>query len=129
MKILPIDLRLTVLCDILFNCNKQIVGSVSHDNYIRLYDARVLDDAYDDEKCRRDRQQCDGIGFLVRMAGRVDEEIVSLRKVGDIVRDIEQRHQGDAGGNSCFEKAVDHPISPKSVMRPCSTFPRACAGA
>ena len=32
-----------------FNSNRHIVGSISHDNHIRLYNARVLDDSYDDE--------------------------------------------------------------------------------
>merc|ERR1711865_687793 len=33
-----------------YNSNKEIIGSVSHDNYIRLWDARILKDDDDYEK-------------------------------------------------------------------------------
>jgi WD40 repeat protein len=32
-----------------FNSNRHVVGSVSHDNYVRLWDARVLDEGYNDD--------------------------------------------------------------------------------
>jgi WD40 repeat protein len=32
-----------------FNSNRHVVGSVSHDSYVRLWDARVLDEGYNDD--------------------------------------------------------------------------------
>jgi WD repeat-containing protein 55 len=34
-----------------FTCDKSFVGSVTHDNYVRLWDARILDENYDDDAC------------------------------------------------------------------------------
>ena len=60
------------------------------------------------------------------MARGVDEEIVCLRQVGDIVRDVKQREQRDG----CYHHGLDDPVghvSPLGLV--CGTFPGAVAEA
>jgi WD40 repeat protein len=37
-----------------FTCDKSFVGSVTHDNYVRIWDARILNENYDDDETIED---------------------------------------------------------------------------
>jgi len=60
-----------------YNSNKDIVGSVSHDNFVRLLDARILKD--DDDDCDHEEESADDDEMKLTAVVESTAPVVSLK--------------------------------------------------
>jgi len=82
-----------------FDCNRDYVGSITHDNIIRLWDARVLRDDDDDDDCghsdhvREKQTKQDGLAAKLKQAPTATADVKMAR--------------GDAGGDNSDDEWED----------------------